>query len=151
MVVDDGAVAVDCGMLWTTNGVLDYLSKNHLKLEYIFLTHSHFDHVMGMNRLKKYMETKVVAHTRSKRGDTKVKDGDIIDAIGDQLSFLVVYTGIHKVDHVWYYERNNQILFVGDYLPTPKELRTLKKRYVAEPKIVLPGHGEPIFSSNLIL
>lgn len=144
IVVDNGAVAIDCGTSGTANRVLDYLSKNSLKLECILLTHSHFDHVMGLNRLKECMETMVMAHTRSKRGDVKVKDGDIINAIDNQLSFLVIYTGIHKADHVWYYEKNNNLLFIGDYLPTPTELRTLRERHRAEPRVILPGHGTPV-------
>ena len=150
MVVDNEAVAIDCGTSWTANRVLDYLNKNRLRLEYIFLTHSHFDHVMGMNRFKERMEARVVAHTRSKRGDVKVKDGDIINAIDNQLNFLVTYTGIHKAEHVLYYEKNNCLLFIGDYLPTPIELKTLRERHGAEPEIILPGHGKPARLANLI-
>ena len=145
IVVDNRAVAVDCGMPWTANRVLDYLTKNRLKLEYIFLTHSHFDHVMGMNRLKRETKPKVVAHTRSKRGSVKAKDGDVIKVIGNELSLLVLYTGVHKADHVWYYESNNQVLFIGDHLPTSTDLKILKEKYDAKPKIILPGHGEPAF------
>jgi len=143
--IDNEAVAVDCGMSWTAKRLLEYLNRNRLKLEYILLTHSHFDHVMGMNRVKERMQTKVVAHIRSKRGDVKVKDGDIINALNHQLSFLVKYTGLHKADHVWYYEKNNKLLFVGDYLPTQIELKTLKEKHQAESKIILPGHGKPTF------
>ncbi|MDH5664569.1 MAG: MBL fold metallo-hydrolase [Candidatus Bathyarchaeota archaeon] len=150
MVVDNGAVAIDCGTPWTANRVLDYLNKNGLILEYIFITHSHFDHVMGMNRFKERIETRVIAHTRSKRGDVKVRDGDIIDALDSQLSFLVTYTGIHKADHVWYYEKNNRLFFIGDHFPTPVELKTLRERHGAEPKIILPGHGSPARLPNLI-
>ena len=145
MVVDNRAVAIDCGMPWTANRVLDYLHKNRLKLEYVFLTHSHFDHVMGLNRFKRETKPEVVAHTRSKRGTVKVKDGDVIKVIGNELSFLVLYTGVHKADHVWYYERNDQVLFIGDHLPTSIDLKILKEKHGAKPKIILPGHGEPAF------
>jgi len=145
IVIDDRAVAIDTGMPWTANRVLDYLNKNRLKLEYVFLTHSHFDHTMGLNRLQEQTKTKVVAHSKSKRGNVKVNDGDVLNVIEDKLSFLVIYTGFHKADHVWYYESNNQLLFIGDYLPTPPELETLKNRRGAHPKIILPGHGELAF------
>jgi glyoxylase-like metal-dependent hydrolase (beta-lactamase superfamily II) len=141
LAVGNRAVAVDGGMPWTANLVLDYLVKNSLSLEYILLTHSHFDHVMGLNRLKTRGEIKIVAHARSKRGDLKVDDGNTLEALDNQLSFLVIYTGIHKVDHVWYLEKNNNILFVGDYLPTKAEL-TMKEQDLS-PSIMLPGHGEP--------
>jgi len=151
MIVDDKAVAIDCGMPWIANRVQNYINKNRLRLEYILLTHSHFDHIMGMNRLKKYTEPKVVAHIRSKRGDVKVKDEDIINAIDNQLSFVVMYTGEHKADHVWYYEKNNRVFFIGDLLPTPMDLETLRERYAAKPKIMLPGHGKPTRLPNPIL
>jgi glyoxylase-like metal-dependent hydrolase (beta-lactamase superfamily II) len=80
----------------------------------------------------------------------KVKDGDIINALDDQLSFLVTYTGIHKADHVWYYEKNNRLLFIGDQIPTPIGLRTLRERHEAEPEIILPGHGKPARLLNLV-
>jgi glyoxylase-like metal-dependent hydrolase (beta-lactamase superfamily II) len=150
VVVDNGVVAIDCGMSWTANHVLDYLNKKRLRLEYIFLTHSHFDHVMGMKRLKEHTETRVVAYAGSKRGDVKVKDGDIINALDDQLSFLVIYTGIHKADHVWYYEKNNRLLFIGDQIPTPIEISALRERHEAEPEIILPGHGKPARLPNLV-
>lgn len=143
MALDDRAVAVDGGMPWTANRVLDFLNKNRLRLEYILLTHSHFDHVMGVKRLKERTEAKVVAHTRSRWGDVKVDDGDIVKAVDSELRFLVEYTGEHKIDHVWYYEISSKALFIGDYLPTMKALGDLRQRHGAEPKILLPGHGRP--------
>ena len=32
-----------------SNTVMDYLEENHLKAEYIFVTHGHFDHTMAVN------------------------------------------------------------------------------------------------------
>jgi len=105
LVIDNRAVAVDSGMPWTANLALDYLNKNRIRLEYILLTHGHFDHVMGLNRLKTHAETRVVAHIRSKRGDLKVNDGETLEVLDNQLRFLVRYTGAHKADHVWYFEK----------------------------------------------
>jgi glyoxylase-like metal-dependent hydrolase (beta-lactamase superfamily II) len=141
--VENEAVAIDAGMPWTANLVLDYLGKNRSHLQYVLLTHSHFDHVMGLNRLKSHTEAKVVAHLASKMGDLKVDDGQTLEAVSKQLCFLVVYTGIHKPDHVWYFEKNNHILFVGDYFPTLRDVETMTKRRNFEPNIILPGHGKP--------
>jgi glyoxylase-like metal-dependent hydrolase (beta-lactamase superfamily II) len=100
---------------------------------------------MGLNRFKRETKTKVVAHTRSKRGTVKVKDGDVIKVIDNELSFLVLYTGVHKADHVWYYESNNQVLFIGDHLPASTDLKILREKHDAKPKTIMPGHGEPAF------
>jgi glyoxylase-like metal-dependent hydrolase (beta-lactamase superfamily II) len=98
---------------------------------------------MGLKRLKTRAEIKVVAHIRSKSGGLKVNDGKILEMLDNQLNFVVIYTGIHKADHVWYFERNNHVLFVGDYFPVLKELEIMMKRQGLEPEIVLPGHGKP--------
>jgi len=144
IVVGNEAIAIDCGMFWNANRVLAYLRENRVTLKQIFLTHSHFDHVLGMNRLKERIGTQVVAHIRSKKGNVSVKDGDIITAFHNQLSFKVIYTGSHKADHVWYYEKNDGLLFVGDYLPTLEELNTLQERHEGELEVILPGHGKPV-------
>lgn len=145
IMVGNRAVAVDSGMPWTANKALEHLQRERLKLECILLTHSHFDHTMGLNRLRKYTEANIVAHVRSKRGNIKVRDGDVVSAIDDKMSFLVIYTGIHKIDHVWFYEGSNKILFIGDHLATRTGLETLRRRHNAEPRVILPGHGEPTF------
>lgn len=64
--LDDGKVSilVDSGFGFTgeemTNKIADYLGDR--KLDYIFLTHSHYDHVLGsINAALRYPEAKVVA------------------------------------------------------------------------------------------
>ncbi len=142
VVVGNQAIAVDGGLPWSGSRVRDYLAGHHLKLAYIFLTHNHFDHIMGLGRFRQ-AQTKVVGHVRNKRSEVKVRDGDLIEAVDGTLSFLVLYTGLHKADHVWYYERSNKLLFVGDQPATMRELTSLEEKYRVTPGILLPGHGEP--------
>lgn len=40
--------------------LLDYMEDNSLVVDYIILTHEHYDHISGVNRLKEKFETKVV-------------------------------------------------------------------------------------------
>jgi len=136
------AVAVDSGMPWTAKSAAKYLEKNNVELEYILMTHGHFDHVMGLNTLKRLQETKVVAYVRGRRGDLKVRDGDVLGALGGKLNFLIFYTGVHTSDHVWYLETNTGILFVGDLLPTLRDLAVVRKRGNVRTDLILPGHGE---------
>jgi glyoxylase-like metal-dependent hydrolase (beta-lactamase superfamily II) len=142
--VGNQAIAVDAGLPWSGNRVRDYPTAHHLKLDYIFLTHSHFDHIMGLGRFRQ-AQTKVVGHARNKRCEVEVEDGDVIEAVDCALSFLVLYTGLHNADHVWYYERRNKLLFVGDQPTTMSELTIMGKKYRVEPGILLPGHGDPGF------
>ena len=39
---------IDCG---DSKPIIDYINKNNLKLQGIFLTHTHFDHIYGLNDL----------------------------------------------------------------------------------------------------
>ncbi|MEN6361813.1 MAG: MBL fold metallo-hydrolase [Bacteroidales bacterium] len=65
---DDGkeAYLIDCGDI---KPISDYLKENGLKLKGVFLTHSHFDHIYGLNRMtKKYPEVKVYTNEAGKDG-----------------------------------------------------------------------------------
>ena len=42
--------------------VLLFLEQNELSMEYIFLTHGHFDHIGSLNQLKSATNAKVVIH-----------------------------------------------------------------------------------------
>jgi glyoxylase-like metal-dependent hydrolase (beta-lactamase superfamily II) len=144
MRLSDEAIVVDCGMPWIANRVLDYLMRDNSKLDYVFLTHDHFDHVMGLSKLKEGMETQIVAHTRSNLGEVKVEDGDIVDLFDGRLSMLIMHTGRHRPEHVWYYEKKNQLLFTGDYPFNIRRLDKARTKFEVEPEIILPGHGQPV-------
>ena len=46
--------------------VTKYLKKNNLELNYIFLTHEHFDHILGVNFLRSiFPEIKVIASEKT--------------------------------------------------------------------------------------
>jgi hydroxyacylglutathione hydrolase len=143
IVIDGQVVAVDGGMPWTAKKVLTYLKKYDLNLRHIFLTHSHFDHVMGVSNLKRELNVNVLAYYESKHADVRLQDGDIIKILDDNLSLLVIHTGIHRLDHLLFYERHNKLLFAGDHLVTPTTLKMIRKRTSSIPKIILPGHGRP--------
>lgn len=42
--------------------IVDYVKANGLNVKYILLTHGHFDHVLGINRMKEALGTKVYVH-----------------------------------------------------------------------------------------
>ncbi|BDB99130.1 MBL fold metallo-hydrolase [Saccharolobus caldissimus] len=48
---NDKAVVIDAG--GDMKEVIDFIRKNKLNLSYIIATHGHFDHVMGVNQLKR--------------------------------------------------------------------------------------------------
>ncbi|MBQ8503654.1 MAG: MBL fold metallo-hydrolase [Clostridia bacterium] len=103
------------------------------KLKYILLTHGHFDHIMGVQRLKKHFGGEIVIHemdavclSDSKKSlaagwgfmcpafeaDKTVKDGDILYLGGEKIE--VIHTPGHTVGSVCY--KTDKILFSGDTL-----------------------------------
>lgn len=48
---NDKAIVIDAG--GDMKEVIDFIRKNKLNLSYIIATHGHFDHVMGVNQLKR--------------------------------------------------------------------------------------------------
>jgi glyoxylase-like metal-dependent hydrolase (beta-lactamase superfamily II) len=125
---DDECVVIDPG---DAKLVLDFLKKNGLKLTHILLTHGHFDHTMGVPRLKRETGAKVyIQHsdasaltdprlnlgpnTESVEPDVRVTDGDVIDAAG--FTIKVVHTPGHTTGGVCYVLDEERMIFAGDTL-----------------------------------
>lgn len=70
--IDDGETSIlyDSGFAFTGNSLTDHIQKllGDRQLDYIFLTHSHYDHVLGAAYvLQRYPRATVVASTYAKR------------------------------------------------------------------------------------
>ena len=51
----------DCSLTGDENLILDYLKAHKLECEGIILTHSHFDHITGISKLKKAFPDAIIA------------------------------------------------------------------------------------------
>lgn len=63
--INNRAIIIDPG---TENDVrvIDFLKEKKMKLEYIFLTHEHFDHILGVNYLREnFPDIKVVSSQKT--------------------------------------------------------------------------------------
>lgn len=47
--------------------VCDYISENNIKIDFILQTHTHFDHVLGLDFYKNKYNAKVYAASEAKR------------------------------------------------------------------------------------
>jgi len=111
--------------------VMKIISEKGLSLEYIILTHGHFDHILGTNKFKEMTSAKIVAHeleveylqdpaksmTAEHGGgiispDILLKDGDVL-TLGDS-SLKVIHTPGHTKGSCCFYCEKQKILFSGD-------------------------------------
>lgn len=98
--------------------VREVLQSKGWRLNYIFNTHHHGDHVGGNLQLKQQTGCKVVGanndKTRISGLDIGVEDGDEI-RLGSHV-FKVMATPGHTLGHIVFYGADSQTLFCGDTL-----------------------------------
>ena len=95
--------------------IIKYIEKNQLSLKAILLTHHHKDHTAGVEDIINHTNVPVYSPNKEINKTTIViKDQDIIN-----LNFIkieVIETPGHTIDHVVFYNKENNILFSGDTL-----------------------------------
>lgn len=144
------------------DAVLNHL-KEHIKpedLEYIILTHYHFDHVLGVPKLKEGTKAKVMIHELDAKfldfkPDELLKDNDVID-LGD-CSLKVIHTPGHTPGSICLYEPKSNSLFSGDTVfahgsfgrtdlggDIQQLVESLKRLSKLDVEIIYPGHDEII-------
>lgn len=134
---DGGAVLVDPGFVDGQEFApfADFIRKEGLRIEAVFITHGHFDHIFGVNRcLDAFGEIPVYMHpddveligmgkqmaapygyTPEMKFDTvDTVDGDVISAVGRQ--WEVIATPGHTKGGLSFYCRAEKLLFSGDTL-----------------------------------
>ena len=58
------ALLIDCSDY--VPQIIDYVKENGLNVKYILLTHGHFDHVLGINKMNEVLGAKVYVHEGDK-------------------------------------------------------------------------------------
>lgn len=98
--------------------VIDYLEKHHIKLDYIFSTHHHWDHVNGNQELsQKYSAPIYVPENdarKIKHFDYILKDNEIFSFGSEEIT--IIKTSGHTLGGVCLWLKKSKILFTGDTL-----------------------------------
>jgi len=150
--------------------IADAISSKELSLEYIILTHGHFDHILGANTFREKTGAKIAAHeyeteyledpNKSLSGgetvsaDKLLKDNDIL-TFGD-ISLKVIHTPGHTKGSCCFICENEKVMFSGDtlfkrgigrydlyggnYNTLMESLKKLKS--INENYKIYPGHGD---------
>ena len=118
------------------DGIINYINKNNLKLRAILITHAHFDHIGGVDRLVNAFHVNVYASVEEISSFTSPKlncsedysfkgvvvesditsifDQEILQILDEEIK--VIATPYHTRGSVCYYFPKSKLLFSGDSL-----------------------------------
>ncbi|MFQ5707958.1 MAG: hydroxyacylglutathione hydrolase family protein [bacterium] len=143
------AFLVDCGAFAAS--VKNYIEENALNLQYLLITHSHYDHVDGVDDFRKAF--KVPIYAAASTYDRQVSEGDRIP-FGDS-EIAVFTTPGHIADGLSFYLK--PAVFVGDAIfagavggtagrpQFEEEIAHVAQKILTLPEetVIYPGHGAP--------
>ncbi len=142
-----------------TRGILDYYQKlGKPRISAILITHSHGDHIGGVDRIQEATGAPVRCHPKLAPRLERMLDPGIVVKIEDKesisvgggTSLLALYTPGHEDDHICYWLASDGVMFTGDLVlgsstGTVRNLgeymRSLELLASYNPPKVYPGHG----------
>jgi len=108
-------VIIDPGQ---ADAVKSFILKEQLRPRAILLTHHHWDHIGGVQDLKKSFEVKIYAPEKEQKmisfADDYLQDGDLIHEAG--FEFKILDLSGHTLGHIAYWDEKQNWLFSGDVL-----------------------------------
>tara|TARA_B110000116_G_C16778451_1_gene557012 strand:+ start:206 stop:1039 length:834 start_codon:yes stop_codon:yes gene_type:complete len=143
---------------WTDQILSYYKELGSPVITSILITHGHYDHIGGVDRLQKEFQCKVGCHTNLKpKLEMILQEGIVFSIdnlenlkISENVNLLALYTPGHENDHVCYFLNEEKIMFTGDTVlgSSSSSVRNLKE-YMNSLEILLeyqpnkayPAHG----------
>ena len=140
--IDNKCLVIDPGD--EANKIMELI--NNKKVEGILITHNHFDHIGAVKDIKEKYNVDVYDFNNLKEG---------INTIGN-FTFEVIYNPGHSKDSISYYFKDDNIMFVGDFVfegtvgrcdlddGNISEMRQSisKLKELNDDIILYPGHGD---------
>ncbi|MEC8063257.1 MAG: hydroxyacylglutathione hydrolase [Pseudomonadota bacterium] len=110
----EGLTVIDPG---TADGVLEFSQKNGVNVTHILLTHHHWDHINGVQKLLDHFPSAKVTGPKSLSNAFMLntiieKDTEVFRSVNPVRDWHILHTPGHTLDHICYY--HDGYLFPGD-------------------------------------
>ncbi len=160
-------VLIDAGI----NGdpVLRYLERTGISpssVELVIITHHHYDHVDGLQRIREATGARVAAHRDEApliERATGIRPDILLEHNSTVKGLLVIHTPGHTPGHIALLDPGREALFTGDLVYEKNgELHEIPRHYSMDPdrnresirsllgysfKHLLPSHGDPVLGN----
>ena len=95
--------------------IFEFINSKNLSLEAILITHHHLDHTQGILEIIKQIDVKVYSPNIDIKGTTDLLINKQKIGFGF-IDFEIISTPGHTLDHIVYFNKEENLLFCGDVL-----------------------------------